>query len=126
VVEDEPPVAAAIRKILSSAGYRVFDASSAEAALELLDTEEEPMDILLTDIIMSGMSGVELATKIAERFPNTRILYMSGYCFEALSQQGIDPATVHMLAKPFTREELLGALLGHSEARAESIFPPVP
>jgi signal transduction histidine kinase len=112
VVEDEPPVAAAIRKILSAVGYRVFHASSAEAALELLEREAEPMDILLTDIIMSGMTGVELGSTVAEQFPNTQILYMSGYCFEVLSQQGIDPATVHVLPKPFTREELLGALMG--------------
>jgi CheY-like chemotaxis protein len=112
VVEDEPPVAAAIQKILSTAGYHVLEASSAESALELLDRESEPMDILLVDIILSGMTGLELGAKAKDRFPAMNILYMSGYGFEALAEQGIDPATIHLLAKPFTRDELLGALTG--------------
>jgi CheY-like chemotaxis protein len=115
VVEDEATVAAVIRKILSSAGYMVLEARSAEAALELLDRQAQPVDFLLTDIVMSGMTGLELGAKVAERFANMKILYMSGYGFEALSQQGIDPASIHLLAKPFTREELLGVLRGQEE-----------
>ncbi len=112
VVEDEAPVAAVIRKILSAAGYHVLEASSAEAALELLDREAQPMDYLLTDIVMSGMTGLELGAKVATLFPTMKVVYMSGYGFEALSQHGIDPASIHLLAKPFTREELLGTLMG--------------
>jgi PAS domain S-box-containing protein len=112
LVEDEAPVAAAIRKILSAAGYHVLEAASAEAALKLLDRQDEPMDLLMTDIVMSGMSGVQLGAKVAERFPSMKVLYMSGYGFESLAEHEIDPATVHVLAKPFTREELLGALAG--------------
>jgi CheY-like chemotaxis protein len=115
VVEDEPPVAAALRKILSTAGYHVLEASSAESALKLLDRESEPMDILLTDIILSGMTGLELGAKAKDRFPTMDILYMSGYGFEALAEQGIDPATIHLVTKPFTRGELLGALKGQAE-----------
>ncbi|MCU0662975.1 MAG: ATP-binding protein [Myxococcota bacterium] len=112
VVEDEAPVRAAVQKILSASGYLVLEATSGRDALEILKNPEQSVDILLTDIVMPEMSGVELCAVALELYPDLKTLYMSGYGFEILTEHGVDPSSVRVIGKPFTRSELLAALTG--------------
>jgi signal transduction histidine kinase/ActR/RegA family two-component response regulator len=112
VVEDEAPVRAAIQKILRASGYQVLEAFSGQGALDILEHTEQKVDILLTDIVMPEMSGVELSKTVQELYPGLEILYMSGYGFETLTDHGVDPESVRILGKPFTRGELLEAVAG--------------
>jgi signal transduction histidine kinase len=110
VVEDEAPVRAAVQKILSASGYVVLEATSGREALEILKNPEQSVGILLTDIVMPQMSGVELCAAAQDLYPGLKVLYMSGYGFEILTEHGLDPASVRIIGKPFTRGELLAAL----------------
>ena len=106
VVEDDPNVRALVGRVLRQAGYRVSDVAEAEAALSLTDGEEAP-DLLLTDVGMPGLSGVELAALLRERWPGLRVLYMSGYWAAGASRGDLPESSLDLLQKPFEREELL-------------------
>ena len=106
VVEDEQTVRTLIGRILGSHGYRVFPFSGGSAALEWMRTSNEAIDLLLTDVIMPGMNGRELAEQVAKLRPATRILYASGYTANVIVQHGVLKPGVNFLAKPFSAEEL--------------------
>jgi CheY-like chemotaxis protein len=97
-------------RILSGAGYRVLAAPCGPAALELAAEHEGPIDLLLSDVVMPGMLGKELAERLTGVRPATRVLYMSGYAQPVLHSQGtLDPG-VALLEKPFTADDLLAAV----------------
>ena len=98
VVEDDPDIRNLERSILVGHGYRVFVASNASEALKLADSLGGQIDLLLTDVIMPGTSGVRLAELLTAWHPDVRVLYASGYAEPALELQG---AGVHFLQKPF-------------------------
>ena len=101
VVEDDAEVRALILRILNSLGYEVREASSARAALELLESEAR-VDLLLTDVVLpAGMSGRALAEAASDRRPNLPVLYMSGYTEDAVVQRGRLEDDLHFLQKPF-------------------------
>ena len=106
VVEDEQSVRTLIGRILGSHGYRVFPFRDGSAALEWMRTSNEAIDLLLTDVIMPGMNGRELAEQVAKLRPATRILYASGYTANVIVQHGVLKPGVNFLAKPFSAEEL--------------------
>jgi PAS domain S-box-containing protein len=109
LVEDEEVVRRLVATMLESAGYRVLQAESPETALAVADREER-IEVLLTDVVMPGLSGPELAEVLLERRPQLRVLFVSGYTAEAIAKQGqISPGTL-FLEKPFTRAELTSAL----------------
>jgi two-component system cell cycle sensor histidine kinase/response regulator CckA len=93
--------------MLSEAGYRVFEANSAEEALEILRTSRRPIELVITDVVMPEMSGVELMRRIAAEWPETKVLFMSAHPAQVLVQEGLAHPAVHFLAKPFTRDELV-------------------
>jgi two-component system cell cycle sensor histidine kinase/response regulator CckA len=102
VVEDEETVRSMARHILAARGYRVLEAASGEEALRLIGGHGGAVDLLLTDVIMPHMSGRELAEQLVPRFPELRVLYMSGYTRDAISPHaGLDGETPY-LQKPFT------------------------
>ena len=107
LAEDEAVVRDLVSELLQSAGYRVLEAQGGPAALEVSEAFDEPIHLLLTDVIMPGMSGRELAERIAARRPETRVLYVSGYTRDLIAQQGILEAGVHLLQKPFDPDVLL-------------------
>ena len=107
VVEDERLVRAGIRMLLSDEGYDVLDAASPEEALALLDEHGAAFDVLLTDIVMPGMNGPELARKLRERDPDLAVVFMSGFSDRALVEQGRIESGVPVLEKPFEEAELL-------------------
>ncbi len=106
LVEDEPEVRRLVEKLLRLKGYRVLSAASPAEAIMISKRHEAPISLMLTDVIMPGMNGRELARALAATRPAMRVLYMSGYTDAAMSQQGILPQGTAFLSKPFTPEAL--------------------
>jgi PAS domain S-box-containing protein len=107
LVEDEPEVRAAAARALQSAGYRVLQAASGREALRVLGHEPRPVDLLVTDVVMPGMSGPVLAEQVRASGGAARVLFMSGYA-EGLggAERVLEPG-VELLPKPFTPAGLL-------------------
>ena len=105
VVEDEAPVRSLVSRVLARDGYSVLQAATGEEALERIRTFDGPIDLVLTDVVMPGMDGRELATAVAGRRPDARIVLMSGYSDE-LPRIEIDVGNFRILDKPFTPAEL--------------------
>ena len=110
VVEDAAPVLLAAMRILTTNGYLVRAESTPAAALAVLADRTRPIDVLLTDVVMPSMSGVELARRARELRPSLRVLYMSGYSSEMVAYQGAMEAGSRLLQKPFTRIDLLASV----------------
>jgi two-component system cell cycle sensor histidine kinase/response regulator CckA len=106
VVEDDAAVRSMASKMLHQLGYQVLAASGASGALQLLGQSEGPVHLLLTDVVIPGMSGTELAKAVQARSPRTRVLYMSGYTTSAIVNQGELDEGVVLLQKPFGFEDL--------------------
>ncbi|MFI5491673.1 ATP-binding protein [Actinoplanes sp. NPDC051859] len=110
VVDDESALRDVVDRILSGAGYRVLSADGGATALELARLHEGVIDLLVSDVVMPGMLGKELAERITDARPDTRVLFMSGYAQPVLASKGtLDPG-VALLEKPFTAEDLLSAV----------------
>jgi CheY-like chemotaxis protein len=103
VVEDEADVRAYLVETLQDLDYRVREASDGAAALALFDSDPFPVDLLLTDIVMPGMNGRQLADELHKREPGLKVLFMTGYSRNAIVHQGrLDPG-VSLLQKPLTQ-----------------------
>ena len=110
VVEDQVDLRESVQQVLSEAGYVVTSGTS-EDVLDS-DGEDNPPrpDLLLTDVVMPGVSGPELADLMTERWPEVRVLYMSGYTDGMLADHGVDFNEILLLRKPFATDELLRAV----------------
>jgi two-component system cell cycle sensor histidine kinase/response regulator CckA len=106
LVEDEDAVRGLTRRCLESSGYTVLQAASAEEALPIAASHTGRLDLLLTDVIMPGASGPELARRLLEKRPGTRVLYVSGYTDASMASQGALDDGASFLQKPFTLESL--------------------
>lgn len=123
LVEDEPAVRRLALRALSRDGYRLLEAASGEQALSLLEAQRPKVDLLVTDIVMPGMSGVEVAAAFRQRIPGLRVLYTSGYANEILAREGISDEQSAFLAKPFVPATLRAAVHAALEMR---VAPPLP
>jgi two-component system, cell cycle sensor histidine kinase and response regulator CckA len=110
LVEDEEPLRELIVRVVADMGCTVIEAPTAEDAIRIA-RERGDLDVLLTDVVMPKMNGVELSRKIVELHPEIKVLYMSGYTDEALSNQGQMQARAAFLQKPFTPADLRAKLL---------------
>ena len=106
LVEDERTLRKLTRKMLTEMGLTVLEAESGFQAIEIAKRTETPIDLLLTDIVMPGMSGWALAESLCALRPETRVLYMSGYPDGVVASHGVGEGGITILHKPFTREEL--------------------
>jgi two-component system, cell cycle sensor histidine kinase and response regulator CckA len=106
VVEDQDPVRRQACRILEAHGYVVSDAPAADQALE----RWEPVDVLVTDVVMPGMSGQELAVEARRRNPELRVVFMSGHTEDVLLRNGARQGDIAFVHKPFTRDSLLQAV----------------
>lgn len=106
LVEDEKSVRVTCGLFLESLGYRVMSAETPSEALEITAAHSGPLDVLLTDIVMPGMDGRQLARRIGAIKPRVKTLFMSGYTADVVTQRGVLDEGVHFLSKPFTRREL--------------------
>jgi PAS domain S-box-containing protein len=123
VVEDEPALRDLACRILDSAGYRVLSAESGSAALELA-AANPGIDLLLTDVIMPGILGKEVAERLLDRDPKLRVLFMSGYAQPILASHGtLDPG-VMLIEKPFGKKELLAAVRHQLDGGPPTPAPP--
>jgi two-component system, cell cycle sensor histidine kinase and response regulator CckA len=106
VVEDEDAIRTLTHRILTRHGYRVVEAASPAEALEL---DVQP-DLLLTDVVMPGMSGKALSDRLRESQPGLPVLFMSGYTDNVMDRYGLDAAGDSLLHKPFNAQQLLSAV----------------
>jgi PAS domain S-box-containing protein len=102
LVEDEANLRRLARQYLETQGYKILEAEDAAAALQIVDGHKGSIDLLLTDVIMPGLNGRELATHVANQLPNVRVLYMSGYAENAIGHDGTLDAGINLLQKPFS------------------------
>jgi DNA-binding NtrC family response regulator len=107
LVEDEDAVRKLARKILETGGYTVLEASGGDQTRLVCVQHEGPIHLLLTDIVMKGPSGREVAENLAPLRPGMKVLYMSGYTDDAIVRHGVFEASTPFLAKPFTCDTLL-------------------
>jgi CheY-like chemotaxis protein len=106
LVEDEDGVRALTSQILRKSGYKVLEARHGLEALEICGQQEQPVNLIVTDVIMPKMSGPQLAERVRDLWPNLRVLFLSGYTDRALVHHGLlDPAR-NFLQKPFTLDDL--------------------
>lgn len=106
LVEDDESVRNMITDILTVIGYTVQEAATPQEAIQLCTAKELTFDLLLSDIIMPGMNGRELAERIKEVCPDVKILFMSGYTAEIIDQKGILHEGTNFISKPFDRATL--------------------
>jgi DNA-binding response OmpR family regulator len=102
VVEDDTMLRTLAVRALEARGYRVIAASNGEEALKLGQLSDEPVALVLTDVVMPKMSGPELVKRLADRLPGAKVLYMSGYTDDAIVRHGLMDASVALIPKPFT------------------------
>jgi PAS domain S-box-containing protein len=109
LVEDEPELRELTRTVLAARGYNVIEAMSAEGAERLASDRRDgaKIHLLLTDVIMPGVSGRELAKRVLARQPSVRVLYMSGYTYNVIAENGTLERGVAFLQKPFTPSALV-------------------
>jgi signal transduction histidine kinase len=106
LVEDEKAILDTTRIFLEGIGYSVLAADSPAAALDLAEVHEDGIDLLITDVIMPGMSGRDMADKLAADRPDMKVLYMSGYTASVIANRGVLIEGMNFLSKPFTRTVL--------------------
>jgi PAS domain S-box-containing protein len=106
VVEDEDAVRYLACRVLRGNGYRVLEAGDPAVALRVVQSEAQPIDLLVTDIVMPVMSGPALAERLVAARPDLKVLYITGYAEAAIERQGALPAGGALLEKPFTAQQL--------------------
>jgi PAS domain S-box-containing protein len=110
LVEDDGSVREITRTVLARHGYRVLEAENGLAAIALSERYADPIDLLVTDVVMPGVGGRALAEQIQQRRPQIRTLFISGYTEDTIVRQGVLDAHVSFLAKPFAPETLARAV----------------
>jgi len=105
LVEDEESVRQLVRELLEAQGYKILEAEDGEKALRIADTHPD-IDLLITDVVMPGMSGRELSARLCASHPHTKLLYLSGYTEDAIVHEGVLDAGTAFLQKPFTLQTL--------------------
>jgi len=120
VVEDEATIRSNVRECLQQLGYQVLEAGNAEAALQICDGSLGKIDLVLTDLVMPGMGGYELAGELAQRHPEVRMLFMSGYTEDSAARRDILLHGSAFLQKPFSVADLSNAV---RQALGLRVFP---
>jgi CheY-like chemotaxis protein len=107
LVEDSQELRILARTMLGRAGYRILEAADGPAALAVSEGHAGPIDLLLTDVVMPGMSGREMSEKLSRLRPRTKILFMSGYTGDSAFTLGVLEEKFGFLQKPFTSSSLV-------------------
>ncbi|HLH08823.1 MAG TPA: PAS domain S-box protein [Terriglobales bacterium] len=110
LVEDDELIRALTRQMLEESGYRVLEASDGGAALNLVRSNGNNVDMILTDVVMKGMSGPELLRKLSASSTAPKVVFMSGYTGELIGEQQLSQPGMVLLEKPFSRVSLLKAV----------------
>ena len=107
VVDDEEGLRSIVCRTLRGQGYSTLEASHGAEALEVLEKATEPVDLVVTDVVMPGMDGRELGRRIAQRWPTLPILYISAYDVNDIFWRGSPRSSAPFLQKPFPAEGLI-------------------
>jgi len=121
VVEDDDGVRKLTREFLKINGYTVLEARNGAEAIQIPARHAGPVDLLLTDVLMPGMNGREVAQQFVSLRPETKVLFMSGYTEDAITHLGILEPGVAFIEKPFSPDELahkVRSVLGSKERTA--------
>jgi two-component system cell cycle sensor histidine kinase/response regulator CckA len=108
LVEDEDAVRVFGSRALTNKGYRVLEAMDGEHALDVINEFDNPIDLIITDVMMPGMDGHTLVRLVQEELPDIRVILMSGYAEDAIPGEIEEDASLHFLPKPFSLHELAG------------------
>ena len=122
LVEDDEAVRRLTAAILESGGYSVIPAGNGEEALEKLGASRQPVDLLVTDVVMPGMDGSEVARRVSKQCPSVGVLFISGYTEDAIVHNGVLDPGVEFIQKPLDGTALLGkvrAVLDRPKSRRE-------
>jgi len=106
LTEDDPALLKMTEAMLKRLGYRVFAAATPETAIRLAEEHREEIRLLITDVIMPGMNGRDLADKLCGMLPDLRCLFMSGYTADVIATKGVLDEGVHFIQKPFQKKDL--------------------
>lgn len=123
LVEDEEAVRAFSARALRKKGYEVLEASSGEQALEILESSNKPLDLLITDVVMPHLDGPALVSRIREKRPTFKVIFISGYAESAFREHLDADANIHFLPKPFSLKQLAGIV---KEVLQETETAPTP
>ena len=110
LVEDDEMMRGLTKQLLQEHGYTVIEADDGKSALEWLQSHPDPVDLLLTDVVMRRVSGPELVERVSASRPNLKVVYMSGYTGELMAEREVLSRGITLLEKPFTRTSLLNTL----------------
>ncbi len=108
LVEDDDPVRIFSARALRNKGYKVVEARSGEGALEVMGQMTEPIDLIVTDVVMPRMDGPELVRKVREQHPEMKVVFISGYAEDSFRQRLGSDGDTHLLPKPFSLKQLAG------------------
>ena len=112
VVEDEPEILNMARRMLENQGYRVLTADTPGEASRVAEQYAGTIHLLMTDVVMPGMNGRDLAKQMLSRYPDMKRLFMSGYTADIIARQGVLDDGVHFIQKPFSRKDLATKVRG--------------
>ena len=110
LVEDEPGVRSAVKRMLERQGYAVSEAGTGAEALDVIAAAGQPFDLVLTDVVMPEMNGRALAERVRETHPAMRVVFMTGYTDDEILRRGLGGASATLLMKPFTVDGLASAV----------------
>ncbi len=106
LVEDEPMILEMTRKMLQGLGYNILSASTPDEAVCLAQERAGEINLLMTDVVMPGTNGRELAKNLSSLYPKIKVLFMSGYTANVIEHHGVLDEGVHFIQKPFTMNDL--------------------
>jgi two-component system, cell cycle sensor histidine kinase and response regulator CckA len=118
LVEDEPSVRTVAREVLRREGYEVLVAGRGDEALDVAARHPRPIHLLLSDVVMPGLSGRDLWDRFSASRPDAKVLFMSGYIDDAVVRHRIRDAGLPFLQKPFSLVALADAVRGAIESDA--------
>ena len=108
LVEDEDAVRLFGARVLRKKGYKGLEAKGGYVALDLINNAEEPIDLLITDVVMPELDGPSLVHRVLEKRPDMKVIFISGYAEDSFRDRIGDVSDLHFLAKPFSLEQLAG------------------
>ncbi len=106
-VDDDPTMLELVEELLTPMGYQVLSAASGEEALEMMASQERKIDLLLTDVMLPGIKGQDLAKQLLLSCPDVNVLFMSGYLCPSMAHKGSEMRFEAFIQKPFAPNSLL-------------------
>ena len=107
LAEDDSSMRSFIEKTLLQAGHTVESCEDGKVALKRAEETQNPFDLLLTDIVMPGLDGIELSQKVSMGFPNVKVMFITGFAAVAMKNKDVNPEETKVLSKPFHLKQLV-------------------